>query len=159
VPVSLITGSQLGDILVQRNIANQVNTENALAIVDYAVEHLKIQHIIVCGHTHCYGIKAACDKLTKSDKQTDYGHHIAHCISEIVELAQASKDQLCANSEIDSNTLLAEKNVAAQVSRLAQLDVVQKAWSQGQALQIHGYLFEMQTGLLKDLRISRSSNA
>lgn len=150
VPVSQLSGSQPGDILVQRNIANQVNSNNAIALVEYAINHLQMEHIVVCGHTNCYGIKAACLKAFAGD---ELDQHMQLSISEIHNLAVDTSAELAHLSTEEQVNKLSEKNVAAQVNKLAQLDVVKKAWSQGRSLSIHGWIYEIHSGLLRDLNI------
>jgi len=148
IPVSKITDSGPGEILVYRNIANQVdvNDHNTMALIEYAIDHLKIADIVVCGHTGCYGIKAACDDLDLGNKSYS-NEHLDQCISDIRNIANSEKadqQQLSAEQLTDS---VAKQNVLAQVAKLKSLAVVKNAKN----VSIHAWLFELESGKLLDL--------
>ena len=144
-PANQITGLLPGDIFVHRNIANQViNTDmNLLCVLQYAVEILKIKHIIVCGHYGCGGIDAVMHNQT-------YGI-LDHWL-ENVKLALQQKPQITLNE-------LCELNVKKQVEQLSHNTFIRKVWSEGKELYIHGWIYSISDGLLKDLTITQSKNS
>jgi len=152
VPANEICGLLPGEIFVHRNVANIVvhSDLNCLSVMQYAVDVLKIKHIIVCGHYGCGGVRAALDgkKLGLIDNwlrhvqdvTNKYAHHLS-CISD----DSARVDRLC------------ELNVIEQVLNAAATTVVQNAWDRGQTLSIHGWVYGLRDGLVRHLGISLSS--
>lgn len=145
VPADRITGTQPGEIFVHRNIANLViNTDvNLLSVVDFAVNHLKVKHIIVCGHYGCGGIKAA---LTK----TDYKYVLNMWLRNIKDVYRIHREELdeIKNEEEKSNRLV-ELNVQEQVMNLAKTSIIQKAWSTEERPHLHGWVYSLKDGLIK----------
>lgn len=147
VPETEITGSGPGELFVHRNIANLVHSddENLLSVLKYAVDYLKVKHIVVCGHRNCGGVKAAFDGLEDQ--------HLSNWIGDIKSTYMANKNDL---SEIDSDKdkvdRLAELNVIKQVEKLAQFEIIQNAWKRNQRLYIHGWMFNMSNGELNALK-------
>ncbi len=145
VPDNEITGSNPGDIFVHRNIANLVvhTDTNMLSVLQYAVEALHVKHIIVCGHYGCGGVLAAMDR---SDKGL-----VNHWLTNIKEVIYKNKEELQAiTDETLRGKKLVELNVIQQVQNLAKTSLVQKAW-RNRELEIHGWVFDLQTGKIKDL--------
>ena len=145
VPADKITGTQPGEIFVHRNIANMVvHTDlNLLSVLEYAVNHLKVKHIIVCGHYGCGGVIA-------SLAPQSFGI-IDGWIKNIKNVAEANWTQL---KEMDEKTRIAnliELNTIQQAKNLVKTDTIQRAWSQGQEVYIHGWVFDLASGKLKDL--------
>lgn len=144
VPADKITGTMPGEIFVHRNIANLVvNTDiNLLSVLQYAVEVLKVKHIIVCGHYGCGGIKAAMN-------QHHYGiiNHWLKNIKDIYRLHREEVDAL--PEEEDRVNRLTELNVQEQVFNLAKTSIVQNAWKQEQRPQLHGWVYGLSDGLIK----------
>ncbi len=142
-----ITQSEPGEIFVHRNIANLVvHTDlNVMSVVQYAVEVLHVQHIIVCGHYGCGGVLAAM-------KQEDYGlvNKWLRNIKEVYIKHAVLLDSL--KDEVERANRLVEFNVIEQVYNLAETSIVQKAWERRE-LQIHGWVFDMQTGKIRDLNV------
>jgi len=146
VPANEIIGAQPGELFVHRNIANLVvHTDlNLLSVLEYAVTHLGVKHIIVCGHTGCGGVKASMtqnnfDLLNKwlRNLKDIYFHH-------------RNEVDAIANEEDRVNKLV-EINVIEQVNNLVKTSVVQKAWKHKQAPKIHGWVYDMKTGLLNSV--------
>jgi carbonic anhydrase len=147
IPAEEVTGSQPGEMFVHRNIANVVvHTDlNMMSVVQYAVEVLGVQHIIVCGHYGCGGVLAAMknqdlglvNKWLRNIKEVYFKH---------TELLDSMKD------ETEKAKRLVELNVVEQVYNLAETSIVQKAWQKRQ-LMIHGWVFDMETGKIKDLNV------
>ncbi len=153
VPANQIVGLLPGDVFVHRNVANIVNQTdlNCLSVIQYAVEVLKVKHIIVVGHYGCGGVKTALhndkngliDNWLRNIKDTYLQNH-----SELEQLTDESQrvDRLC------------ELNVIKQVLNVCQTTVVQEAWSKQQDLTVHGWIYSIKDGLVKDLDVSISSS-
>jgi carbonic anhydrase len=144
VPANEITGTQPGEIFVHRNIANMVvHTDlNLLAVLDYAVHHLKVKHIIVCGHYGCGGVKAA---MTRHS----FGI-INKWLRNIKDVYRFHKDELEAiPSESDRLNRLIELNVMEQVMNLAKTSIVQRAWHQDRRPHLHGWVYGLHDGIIK----------
>ena len=144
VPADKITGTQPGEIFVHRNIANLVvNTDiNLLSVLQYAVEVLKVQHVIVCGHYGCGGIKAAMN-------QHHYGiiNHWLKNIKDIYRLHRKEVDGLATEEERVNR--LTEINVKEQVFNLAKTSIIQSAWKHEQRPQLHGWVYGLNDGIIK----------
>lgn len=149
VPPALITQASPGDLFVQRNIANLVEPTdiNILSVIEYAVVALQVQHIVVCGHYGCGGVQAA---MTASSSVT-----LNQWLAPLKHLYQKHKAELNAmDSEKSRQNRLVELNIAAQVNNVAALSVVQEAWQQKRHLSIHGWVYALDNGLLKDLKLT-----
>ncbi len=146
VPAEEITHAEPGEIFVHRNVANMVvHTDmNLLSVLQYAVEVLKIKHIIVCGHYNCGGVKAA---MTNKD----FGL-INKWLRNIKEVYQKHYDELQAieNEQSRFNTLV-ELNVKEQIQNLAKTSIVQKAWKNSQLPHLHGWVFDIHQGQIKEV--------
>ncbi len=149
VPANEITGTQPGEIFVHRNIANMVveNDLNLLCVVEYAVVHLKVSHIIIVGHYGCGGVKAAL-----SDQSFGI---IDQWISGIKAVYHENKKAIDALATLDDKAnLLAELNVKQQVQNLAKTETIQKVWNDPNIKSkpvIHGWIYDVHDGLLKRL--------
>lgn len=153
VPANEVIGAQPGEVFVHRNIANMVvhSDMNMLSVLDYAVNVLKVQHVIVCGHYGCGGVKAAMgnssigliDNWIRHIKNV-YRHHHNYLNSIIDE-----KERFDAFVEL---------NVKENVLDLAKTSIVQGAWLNGQNLNLHGWVYRLNNGLVKDLEVNLSSN-
>jgi carbonic anhydrase len=146
VPADRITGTQPGEIFVHRNIANMVvHTDiNLLAVLEYAVFHLKVEHIIVCGHYNCGGVKAA---MT----QHNFGI-INKWIRNIKDVYRIHRDEIEFQTKEDERlNRLIELNVQEQVMNLAKTSIVQKAWKKHQRPHLHGWVYGLDDGLLKPI--------
>ena len=148
VPANEIVDMLPGEIFVHRNIANLViHTDlNCLSVIQYAVEVLKVKHIIVCGHYGCGGIQTAMDKK-------DYGliDNWLRNIKDIYRSYQANIDAL--QNDKDKINLLCELNVIEQVANVCHTSIIQSAWKSGQALTVHGWIYSIEDGILKDLNV------
>src|SRR6188474_2135612 len=145
VPANEITGTQPGEIFVHRNVANLVvNTDvNLLSVLDFAVNHLKVKHVIICGHYGCGGIKAA---ITKHD----FKHVLNMWLRNIKDVYRIHRNELDAieNSEKKENRLT-ELNVREQVFNLAKTSIIQKTWKAEQRPDLHGWVYGLKDGLIK----------
>lgn len=146
VPADRITGTQPGEIFVHRNIANMViHTDiNLLAVLEYAVDHLEVNHIIVCGHYGCGGVKAA-----MSRHNFDL---INKWIRNIKDVYRMHRDTIDYQTKADERlNKLIELNVEEQVMNLAKTSIVQKAWKSKKKPEIHGWVYSLEDGLIKEI--------
>ena len=146
VPANEVIGAQPGELFVHRNIANMVvHTDlNLLSVLDYAVTHLEVDHIILCGHTGCGGIKAAL-----SQGNFDLLNKWLRNVKEVYRLHQ-SEINAKATEEEKVNALV-ELNVREQVENLIKTSVIQKAWLKRKSPIIHGWIYDMPSGLLQSI--------
>ncbi len=137
-----------GEIFVHRNIANVViHTDlNCLSVIQYAVEVLKVKHIIVCGHYGCGGIRAALGKRAYGLIDTWLRH-----IKDVYRHHQDKLDAIA--DENERLNLLCELNVIEQVGNVCHTSIVQKAWESGQELSVHGWIYSIEEGILKNLDV------
>ncbi len=149
VPANVIIGSQPGEVFVHRNIANMVvHTDmNMLSVLDYAVNVLEVKHIVVCGHYGCGGIEAALSN--KSYGLTD--NWIRH-IKDTYRFHEKELDAIT-NPHQKSNRFV-ELNVVEQVYDLAKTTIVQNAWKKEQNVTLHGWVYGLDTGIIKDLNVN-----
>ncbi|HEY8413939.1 MAG TPA: carbonate dehydratase [Pyrinomonadaceae bacterium] len=149
VPATQLVGMVPGEMFVHRNVANVVvHTDfNCLSVMQYAVDVLKVNHIIVCGHDGCGGVKAAMDNV-------QFGL-IDNWLRHVQDVMDEHKEEL-AKLEDESERLdrLCELNVIEQVKSVSRTTIVQNAWQRGQELVVHGWIYGLQDGLLRDLGIS-----
>jgi len=145
VPANEITGTQPGEIFVHRNIANMViHTDvNLLSVLEFAVTHLKVKHVIVCGHYGCGGIKAA---MTNHDFKQVLNMWLRH-IKDVYSLYKKELDAI-EDTEKKSDRLV-ELNVREQVAHLAKTSIIQKAWKQEQRPRLHGWVYSLKDGIIK----------
>jgi carbonic anhydrase len=151
VPANELLGMAPGEVFVHRNIANQViHTDlNCLSVIHFAVEILKVKNIIICGHYGCGGISAALD-----GKEHGLIDHWLRHIKDIYRFHQQKLDAITDLQE--RSNLLCELNVIEQVAHIADASMIRKAWQQGQELSIHGLVYKLHDGILKDLNVSVS---
>lgn len=144
VPANEITGTQPGEIFVHRNIANLViNTDvNLLSVLDYAVNHLKVRHVIVCGHYGCGGIKAA-------STNDDLRPLLNMWLRNIKDVYRLHRNELDAISDEEKKVdRLTELNVQEQVFNLAKTSIIQKAWAKEQRPDLHGWVYGLKDGII-----------
>ena len=144
VPANEITSTHSGEIFVHRNIANLViHTDvNLLSVLDYAVVHLKVKHVIVCGHYGCGGVKAAMSN-------TNYSQVLNMWLRNIKDVYRHNRDELNAISDENQRTdRLTELSVVEQVQRLAKTSIIQKAWKERDAPDLHGWVYGLKDGLI-----------
>lgn len=153
VPANEIIGAQPGEVFVHRNIANMVvhSDMNMLSVLDYAVNVLKVKHVIVCGHYGCGGVKAAMGN-----------QHIGlidNWIRHIKDVYRFHAEKLNAiQDEKERFDKFVEVNVYEQVLDLAKTSIIQNAWQNGQQLMVHGWVYGLHNGLVKDLNVTLASN-
>jgi carbonic anhydrase len=149
VPATQLVGMVPGEMFVHRNVANLVvHTDfNCLSVMQYAVDVLKVEHIIVCGHHGCGGIKAAMDNVSFGliDNWLRHVQDVMHVHEEI--LAQIDEE----SARVDR---LCELNVIEQVVNVSRTTIVQNAWQRSQELVVHGWIYGLQDGRLRDLGLS-----
>ncbi|MBC5842026.1 carbonate dehydratase [Flavobacterium sp. F-380] len=154
VPANEIIGAKAGEVFVHRNIANMVvHTDmNMLSVLDYAVNVLKVKHVIVCGHYGCGGIKAAMGN--------DSIGIIDNWIRHIKDVYRLHENYLNSIEDLTErfNTFV-EVNVKEQVYDLSKTSIVQGAWRNGQDLTVHGWVYGLNSGYVTDLQVNMSSNA
>lgn len=140
-----VLGLDPGEVFVHRNIANIVHTSdmNLLSVLEYAIEHLNVKHIIVCGHYACGGIERIVS--------TERGALVDHWLQPISMMYRKHRDHFDAIPPAERIDRLCELNVEMQVRRLAQTPLVEKAWTRGQELNLHGWIYSIHDGLLRDL--------
>ena len=149
VPANQIVGLLPGEIFVHRNVANViVHTDlNCLSVMQFAVDVLKVRHIVVCGHYGCGGVRAALrgDRLGLVDNWLRHVQDVRDKHSDLLRRCRAEDqavDRLC------------ELNVIEQVLNACQTSIVQDAWRRGQPLSVHGWIYALQDGLLRDLKMT-----
>lgn len=153
VPANEIIGAEPGEVFVHRNIANMVvHTDmNMLSVLDYAVNALKVQHVIVCGHYGCGGVKAAMGNSSIGIIDNWVRH-----IKDVYRFYQSELDNI--DNETDRFNRFVELNVKEQVFDLAKTSIVQSAWKSGQKLYLHGWVYGLNSGYVADLGVNFSSN-
>jgi len=149
VPANELLGMQPGEVFVHRNIANQViHTDlNCLSVIQYAVEVLKVKHIIVCGHYGCGGVAAA-----YHDESYGLIDNWLRHIQDVYRFHQDKMDKV-ANEE-DRISLLCELNVIEQVANVCNTTILSNAWKNNQDVTVHGFVYNLRDGILKDLEVS-----
>lgn len=154
-PPNIITGTGPGEMFIHRNIANLVvhTDSNMLSVLQYAVEELKISHVIVCGHYGCGGVAAA---LGNKDMGliNDWLRHIK-------DVSRMHRDELRAYATVEQQRRrLVELNVIEQVYNLGKTSIIQRAWHERRAPAIHGWVYDVADGLIRDLGVNfRSADA
>jgi carbonic anhydrase len=152
VPANQIVGLLPGELFVHRNIANVVvHTDlNCLSVMQFAVDVLKVKHIIVCGHYGCSGVQAALyrDRLGLSD----------NWLRHVQDVRRKHEARLAALAgERERSDRLCELNVIEQVSNVWQTTIVHEAWERGQSLAVHGWIYGLNDGLLRDLNVTATT--
>lgn len=149
VPANEITGTKSGEIFVHRNIANMVvhSDMNMLSVLSYAVEVLKVKHIIVCGHYGCGGVRAA-----MGNKQYGLIDNWLRHIKDVYRYHAAELDSI--TDPILREKRLIQLNVIEQVHDLGKTSIVQNAWKKKQPLHIHGWVYDLHDGIIDDLNVN-----
>lgn len=155
VPANQITGTEPGEIFVHRNVANLViNTDvNVLSVLEYAVNHLKVRHVIVCGHYGCGGIKAA---LTNTDFKQVLNMWLRN-VKDVYRLHREELDKL--TNEEQRCDRLVELNVREQVMNLAKTSIIQRAWKNEQQPDLHGWVYGLKDGIIKPVYEMKAGTA
>ena len=150
VPANEIVGLLPGELFVHRNIANVVvHTDlNCLSVIQFAVDILKVRHIIVCGHYGCSGVQAALrhDRLGLSD----------NWLRHVKDVREKHERWLMERADADRSDRLCELNVIEQVMNVCQTTIALDAWERGQDLAVHGWIYGLHNGLLHDLHVTTS---
>jgi carbonic anhydrase len=149
VPAEVVTGSGPGDLFVHRNVANLVvpTDANLLAVLNYAVDALGVKDVIVCGHEGCGGVKAVLDDSAPL--------LVEHWLANVRYVARLHAAELDALSGLDERwRRLVELNVREQVLNLSRTPQVQAAWASGKELRIHGWVYGLEQGLIRDLGVT-----
>ena len=154
VSANMIVGLQPGEIFVHRNVANLVNHTdiNCLSVIQFAVEVLRVEHIIVCGHYGCGGVAAAMDDARHGliDNWLRHIRDTANLHSHLLETIDDPAKRM---------DKLSELNVAEQVQNVGETTIVLDAWDSGQSVSIHGWIYGLEDGLIRDLGITISDEA
>jgi carbonic anhydrase len=150
VPANQITGLEPGEVFVHRNVANVVvhSDLNALSTIQFAVEMLEVEHVMVVGHYGCSGVQAALD-----NKRIGLADNWLRHIQDVRDRHRLLLNNLPAEKRLDALVAL---NVVEQVVNVCQSTVLQDAWTRGQKISVHGWVYGIHDGLLQDLRISVS---
>ncbi len=148
VPANDVVGLEAGELFVHRNIANQlIHTDfNALSVLQYALDVLQVEHVIVCGHYGCGGVNAAME-----NKEFGLVDNWLRHIKDVYAHNRREIDQLRFRDQRLNR--LCELNVAQQVHNLTKTKVVQRAWRSGRKLTLHGWIYSLSNGRIKDLKI------
>jgi carbonic anhydrase len=147
VPANEITGTQPGEIFVHRNVANLViHTDvNLLSVLDYAVNHLKVKHVIVCGHYGCGGVKAA---MTNHD----YNYVLNMWLRNIKDVYRLHRPELDGIADEEARVdRLTELNVREQLMNLAKTSIIQRAWRKEQRPHLHGWVYGLKNGIINSV--------
>jgi carbonic anhydrase len=152
VPANQITGLEPGEVFVHRNVANVVvpTDLNCLSTIQFAVDQLKVRHLMVVGHYGCGGVQAALEGIRIGLADNWLQH-----VKDVCELHAELLDAVPKEHRLDA---LCELNVIEQVTNVAHTTVLQDAWSRGQGVVLHGWVYGVSDGLLKDLNVSVDSN-
>ena len=153
VPATQLAGMMPGEMFVHRNVANVVvHTDfNCLSVMQYAVDVLKVEHIIICGHNNCGGVKAAMENLQLGliDNWLRHVQDVFHEHEEVlgsIDDKQKRLDRLC------------ELNVIEQVKNVGRTTILQSAWQRGQQVVVHGWIYSLEDGLLRDMGVTIDGN-
>jgi carbonic anhydrase len=148
VPSTQLVGVAPGEMFVHRNVANVVDHTdfNCLSVMQYAVDVLKVEHIIVCGHHGCGGVKAAMDNLQLGLIDNWLRH-----VQDVASLHRAELSVLDGQARMDR---LCELNVLEQARHVSETTIVQDAWERGQPLSVHAWIYGLGDGLLRDLEFA-----
>jgi len=148
IPANEIVGLEPGELFVHRNVGSLFpsNDSNCLAALEFAVDTLKVEHVIVCGHYGCGAMQAALEKGKKDA--------VDIWLQSVRELYTKHKKELDAIEDLEKRANhLAELNVKEQVQNICKTSIAQKAWKRNQKLCVHGWIYDLKTGLLKDLNL------
>ena len=151
VPANQIVGLLPGELFVHRNVANVVvHTDlNCLSVMQFAVDVLKVQHVIVCGHYGCGGVKAALNRESLG--------LVDNWLRHVQDVREKHEAELARLPEVEQrHNRLCELNVVEQVANVCQTSIIRDAWRRGQSVAVHGWIYSLQDGLLRDLHRTTS---
>jgi len=148
VPANQVVDLAPGDVFVHRNVANVVvHTDlNCLSVLQYAVDILKVKHVIVCGHYGCGGVKASLEGARHG--------LVDNWLRHVVDVNEKHAAEIGSLPEAEQLDRLCELNVIEQAMNVCQTTIVEDVWARGQELNVHGVIYDLQDGLLRDLCIS-----
>ena len=152
IPANEVLGLEPGEVFVHRNVANVVPHAdiNSLSVIQYGIEHLGIEHVIVCGHYGCGGVQAVLNKA-------QYGL-VDNWLRYVRDVYSQEKKEIDAYEDAqEKGNRLVELNVMYQVMNVCHTTIVQNAWAKGKKVVVHGWVYDIATGLLKDLDCCISS--
>jgi len=151
VPANDIVGLLPGELFVHRNVANIVSHAdiNCLSVLQYAIDVLQVEHVIVCGHYGCGGVKAA-----MCGQELGLVDHWIHTIKDTYHHHQTELDKI--GDEQERLDRLCELNVKTQVHNICHTNIIQDAWKRSQSVTVHGWIYSIQDGILRDLHASHS---
>lgn len=154
VPANEIIGAEPGEVFVHRNIANMVvhSDMNMLSVLDYAVNVLQVKHIIVCGHYGCGGVQTA-----MTNKHVGLIDNWIRHIKDVYRLHRPELDAI--TDEVARFDRFVELNVFEQVLDLGKTSIVQAAWERGQEVHVHGWVYDIHDGMIRDLKVTLKDNA
>ncbi len=141
-----VLGLEPGEVFVHRNIANMVHTSdmNILSVLEFAIDHLKVEHVVVCGHYGCGGVQQALASAR--------GSMLDHWLQPLTMMYHKHRSLIDAiPNEVERLNRLCEVNIEMQVRRVAATPIVENAWARGQSLHVHGWIYAIHDGLLRDL--------
>lgn len=149
VPANEIVGLMPGELFVHRNVANMVvhSDLNCLSVMQYAVEYLNVKHVIVCGHYGCGGVKAAVEK-----QNLGLIDHWLLNVQDVQYIHQAYLTEGCNHDKVVDE--VCELNVIEQVVNVCKTNIIRDAWARGQDLTVHGWIYGISDGLLRDLEVN-----
>ncbi|KAH8078424.1 carbonic anhydrase [Cristinia sonorae] len=157
VPESVVVACKPGEIFVHRNIANQFHPEddNVLSVLTYAVEALNIDHIVVAGHTYCGGA-THCYNNASAEPQPSVSAAtpLSRWLSPLTDLAREQQSSSDLEDKEKAIRALIEKNVEKQVLNVARTSILKEAWKRGRDIHVHGWVYELESGRLRDLECS-----
>jgi carbonic anhydrase len=153
VPANVITGLEPGEVFVHRNVANLVYPAdlNCMSVLQFAVETLKVKHIIVCGHYDCGGVRAVLE--------CSQGGLVEHWLAPIRDLCRHHAEELSSLADRARVDRVCELNVRAQVQSVCDSPIVRGAWERGATLSVHGWIYRLSEGLIRDLECGRTGLA
>jgi len=156
VPESVVLAAKPGDLFVHRNIANQFhpNDDSALSVLTYAVEFLGVEHVIVAGHTQCGGCVGAWSNCANPPANVQDGP-LVRWLTPLIKLADSLN--LGSKPQAEAVDILVRESVKKQVENVVQTDIIQHAWAKKKDVHVHGWVYELETGKLKDLAITRKA--
>ncbi|CAE6411923.1 unnamed protein product [Rhizoctonia solani] len=157
VPESTVLGCKPGEVFVHRNIANQFHPEDdsALAVLTYAVENLGVEHIVVAGHTQCGGAAACHAAAQNLNGAATPTTPLARWLNPLTQLAASLASERTDSHDTSAElSTLVEANVRKQVDNVVDTDVVQRAWASGKQVYVHGWIYVIETGTIKDLKVT-----
>jgi len=148
-PPDRIIGKQPGEVFVHRNVANLVDHAdvNCLSVLQYGIEVLEVRHVVVCGHYDCGGVRASLQARAPGLLET--------WLRPLRQLERLHRDELAGLGDLERRVdRLCELNVAAQVASVCRTSIVERAWRRGHAVTVHGWIYSVGNGLLRDLELT-----